>query len=113
MTEQQKQAVELVARGFTYKEIGKRLDVSERTVRRWMATPEAKEALARARQAEPSVLSILRAALSATTAQGHPDWRARLQAARLLLLPGVEELEREVEGTRVTIIELSAEEGSP
>ena len=87
VTEKQKLAAELRARGLTHKAIAERLGVSAKTIGRWGKARAFAQAVGRAREDvnDGSALATLRAALAASTRDGSPDWPIRLQAARLLL----------------------------
>ena len=77
-------------RGLTQREVAQAVGRSERTVRLWLREVEGFREAASAAGAveEVSPVETLQTALEARRADGSPDWRIRVTAAKALLASG-------------------------
>jgi hypothetical protein len=90
LTGEQHRAADLIGRNWTLEKVSGEIGVSVRTLERWKTdVPEFASAVKAARDklldTVPTAKAVAEAALSATKANGDPDWTVRIQAARLLM----------------------------
>jgi hypothetical protein len=89
LTPDQLRAAALIGRGWQYKDAAAEVGVHAETVSRWTRREDFQEAVKQARvdhmDEQPEAVKVLEQALSATKADGSPDWRIRVDAARTLV----------------------------
>ncbi len=112
LTSTQHRAAALLGQGRTQEETAAECGTTGTTVRRWLKrddfTAEVKVARDAAIDANPSARSVLESALHANTPRGLPDWRTRLDAAKILFLDSGDE--GEGKGQRSTRIFMPPDE---
>jgi hypothetical protein len=86
----QHRAARLLGLGRTAESVAAEVGTSSTSIRRWKRRDDfaalVKQARDDAIDEAPSARSVLESALHATDKSGHPMWKVRLEAARLLLL---------------------------
>lgn len=89
LNEAQKRAASLLGRGWTHKAVAAEVGTSTRSIRRWSDREDFAALVARGREAAlavtPDAKKALKDALLATKADGTPDHKIRVTAARALL----------------------------
>lgn len=89
LTPDQLRAAALIGRGWRYKDAAAEVGVHAETISRWTKREDFQEAVKQTRvdhmDEQPEAVKVLEQALSATKADGSPDWRIRVDAARTLV----------------------------
>lgn len=89
LTPKQHKAAGLFGQGWRAKDVAAEVGVSTKTLRRWKQREDFRSLIARSKDAalsdNPTARETLEAALNATHANGSPDWRTRVSAARALV----------------------------
>jgi hypothetical protein len=89
LTPNQHRAADLLGRNWSAKDVAFEVGVSEKTIQRWKERDDFAAIVKERRDALlsriPNAKATLEAALSATKADGSPDWQVRVKAAQLLM----------------------------
>lgn len=89
LTPQHHRAADLLGRNWTVERVAAEVEVSAKTIQRWKGREDFAAVVKERRDALlsslPDATATLEAALSATKADGSPDWSIRVKAAQLLM----------------------------
>lgn len=89
LSPQKRRAAVLIGNGAKFKDVAREVEVHAETISRWSKGEEFQAVAEQARKDsladEPNAVATLEAALGATKANGDPDWRIRVDAARTLI----------------------------
>jgi hypothetical protein len=89
LTPEQHQAAALLGAGYDQGQAAAEVSTTTTSIRRWLKRDDfaalVKEAREKALDENPTARSVCEQALSATTTNGRPAWKIRLDAAKLLM----------------------------